>query len=159
MSWNLFRRRREEEPHYVFLRARKFKKGENKMGANRNWQKAPNDNYQEWLLKSIPSETIGLYLGIHAFLIQWQGRPDAVMWVFLAICVAATPFFLYKGGIKRPTQYIIATLAVPIWAMSIPESAWWTLSGWQPWIGGLVVLLYVVLLAPLIAFAAVRFED
>jgi len=43
--------------------------------------------------------------------------------------------------------------------MSIPESAWWTLSGWQPWIGGLVVLLYVVLLAPLIAFAAVRFED
>src|SRR4029453_15361645 len=98
----------------------KISSEEKTMGQNRNWQKAPNDNYQEWLLKSIPSETIELYLGIHAFLLQWQGRPDAVMWVFLGICVAATPFFLYKGGIKRPTQYIIATLAVPIWAMSIP---------------------------------------
>jgi len=122
------------------------------------------------LLKAIPSEVIGLYLTIQS-VIPVKDRPAAIMWVMMGLCTAVTPFFLWKGGVKSDpatpaakagvvvTQYLITTLAVPVWLMGIPGSAWWTIDGWQPWFGGLAVILYAGLLAPSIGFLATRLAD
>jgi len=132
----------------------------------RKWLKPPADNYQELLLKSIPSEVIGLYLTIHSLLLSLKDRPAALMWVMMGLCTAVTPLFLWKSNSKvpetermGPTQYVIATLAVPVWLMGIPGSGWFTIDGWQPWIGGLAVILYAGLLSPLVAFLATRLAD
>jgi uncharacterized membrane protein YphA (DoxX/SURF4 family) len=128
------------------------------MGVNRNWQEKPKDNYQEWLLKSIPSEVIALYLSIHSLLMSWTDRPSVVMWVFLILCTIAAPLLLFMGGVRRISQFIVATLAVPVWAMSIPQSAWWTIDGWHPAIGGAIIAVYVVAIGPGIAAIVTKFE-
>ncbi len=121
----------------------------------RTWQKDPPDNYQRLVLKAIPSEILGLYLAIHSLL--YAVKPGAaLMWVMLALCTAVTPLFLWKGGMKGPTQYITATIALPVWAMSIPGTAWSTIDGWQPWIGALAVILYAALIAPMVGFLVTK---
>jgi len=135
------------------------------------WQKPPDDSFQQLLLKAIPSEVIGVYLAIQS-VIPVKGRSAALMWIILGLCTAVTPVFLWKRGVKSDpanpanpkagvvvTQYIIATIALPVWLMSIPGSAWWTIDGWEPWYGGLAIIAYGGLFAPGIAFLATRVAD
>ena len=94
------------------------------------------------------------------------------MWLMLGLCTVVTPVFLWMRGVKSDpanpatakvgvvvTQYVISTIAFPVWLMSIPGSAWWTIDGFEAWHGGLAITVYALMFAPGIAFLATRVAD
>ena|SRR5687767_7520785 len=81
----------------------------------------PADNYASQIVKLIPVEIVGVYLGI-SNLIDGQKitDPSTIQWlVFFAILII-TPFYLKRvAGIHGSRQIIVATISFIIWALSL----------------------------------------
>ncbi|THU41170.1 hypothetical protein FAM09_03390 [Niastella caeni] len=74
------------------------------------------DNYASQIVKLIPIEIVGVYLGI-SNLIKGQ---DLVQWIIFLIILIITPFYLKKvANISDRIQIIIATISYIIWAISL----------------------------------------
>jgi len=81
------------------------------------------DNYASQIVKLIPVEIVGVYLGI-SNLIDTQKIPEPYLTpiqstVFILILLI-TPFYLFKAaGVKDKTQIIVATVSFLVWAISL----------------------------------------
>ena len=81
------------------------------------------DNYTSQIVKLIPVDVVGVYLGIST-LIAGQGEQTAtlkmVQLIVFTVTSIITPFYLKKvGGIGDKTQIIVATVSFFIWGLSL----------------------------------------
>lgn len=111
------------------------------------------DKYRELLVKGIPTEIIGLFMAGTALVAGLEGTAQvALAWVWLVLCTGFTPLYLWFYPVRDAAQITMATIALPIWAMTILGSAWTLIDGWSPMIGGLFVLAYSGIASPLVAW-------
>ncbi len=105
------------------------------------------DNYASQIVKLIPIEIVGVYLGISNLIADVQ----VVQWICFFVVLLITPFYLKKvAGITDRAQIIVATISFIIWAFSLggPFKAW--LDGKLPIgftveeLGGVLIMLYTL---------------
>lgn len=81
------------------------------------------DNYASQIVKLIPVEIVGVYLGI-SNLIDGQKLSDPYLTpiqtaVFILLLII-TPFYLLRvAGVTDKTQVIVATISFLVWAISL----------------------------------------
>lgn len=79
------------------------------------------DNYASQIVKLIPVEIVGVYLGI-SNLIDGQKitDPSTIQWIVFFTILIITPFYLKNvAGVFDKRQIIIATFSFIIWALSL----------------------------------------
>ncbi len=82
------------------------------------------DNYAAQIVKLIPVEVVGVYLGI-SNLIEGQQITDAatnqtVQWIVFFTILLITPFYLHRAaGVTDKAQLWISTLSFIVWALSL----------------------------------------
>ncbi len=78
------------------------------------------DTYKDILLKLIPAEIVGAYIGIIGFLAKPDGKYD---WMIIATCIllfVLTPFYLNRiYEIKKISQLVISAISFLIWTFSL----------------------------------------
>lgn len=106
------------------------------------------DNYASQIVKLIPIEIVGVYLGISnliagQYLVQWI--------IFFAILVI-TPFYLRRvANISDKAQIIIAAISYIIWALSLGGPFEYLLKDKLPpgftvqALGGVLIMLYTLI--------------
>lgn len=111
------------------------------------------DNYASQIVKLIPVEIIGVYLGI-SNLIEGQKITDAtaaqtVQWVVFFAILIITPFYLYRAaGVTDKLQIAVATFSFIVWALSLggPFSSYFDhrLTGGLTikFLGGIILMIY-----------------
>lgn len=78
------------------------------------------DNYLARLVKYIPPEVIATFIFLEGAIGSAVAPHRAELaWIVFAIILVATPFYLRKaGGIDKPVQIALATVAFVVWAMA-----------------------------------------
>ena len=106
------------------------------------------DNYAAQIVKLIPIEIVGVYLGI-SNLISGQ---HIIQWVIFFIILVITPFYLKKvAKVEDRAQIIIATVSFIIWALSLGGPFEWLLKDRLPEgftvqaMGGILIMLYTLI--------------
>lgn len=78
------------------------------------------DKYVDRLLKYIPPDVIGVFLATEG-LIRAAGPEEhrLLSWIVFATILILTPFYLARvGGVTKPVQIAISTLAFVVWAFA-----------------------------------------
>jgi hypothetical protein len=74
-----------------------------------------------------------------------------VLWIAFGVCLVIVPIWLCFGQkVKGWLQLTLATLAFPIWDMSLSGGAFQTIPGFKTYIGAAILLLFTMLIAPLL---------
>lgn len=104
-------------------------------------------NYQDRLLKLIPSELVGAYTVIGGIIPQAQAKWGTL--ITSAILLILTPLYLLRlQGVTRPEQLAVTTISFAVWVYSLGGPfQYWGL--YQPWLGSVVLVLWTVIV-PLI---------
>ncbi len=116
------------------------------------------DGYRERLLKLIPSEVLGTYLGVNAVIISMEPTTlsTVLLWGVFAICLLLTPLWLWFGqGVKKPLQLVVTSIAFIIWAMTI-TGPFTTIPDYKPFIGTVFLVLFSGVIAPLIGMIVAK---
>ena len=62
------------------------------------------------------------------------------------------PLWMLFGESKAKWwQIVFACLSFPIWAMTLVDGPFYTISGYQAWIGGILLMLFTGLVFPLLS--------
>jgi hypothetical protein len=110
----------------------------------------PADDYRKRLLKTIPSEVLGAYLAANGLILS-MAAPAWMLWIIFAICLAATPFWLYLyQDVRSVLQIVLSSIAFIIWAMTV-NGPFNTIGGYQNYYGSVLLVLFSGLIAPLLA--------
>jgi len=105
------------------------------------------DNYATQIVKLIPVEIVGVYLGVNN-LIAGQ---ELIQWIIFVVILTITPFYLVRvAKVSDRTQVIVSTVSFIIWAISLggPFKPW--LSKLLPegfsseTLGGILIMLYTL---------------
>jgi hypothetical protein len=110
--------------------------------------------YLESLLKNIPSEAVAAYLGITSLMSAMPvGTAKSVLqWLIFAVCLGTVPLWMLFGQSKAKWwQILFACLSFPIWAMTLVDGPFYTIQGYQAWIGGILLMLFTGLVFPLLS--------
>jgi len=110
--------------------------------------------YLESLLKNIPSEAIAGYLGMTSLMSAMPvgSAKNVLEWLIFAICLGTVPMWMLFGQSKAKWwQIVFACLSFPIWAMTLVDGPFYTISGFQAWIGGILLMLFTGLVFPLLS--------
>lgn len=78
------------------------------------------DKYVDRLVKYIPPDVIAVFLALEGAVNTAGAESHAILaWVLFGIILVATPFYLVKvGGVTKPAQIVIATVAFAVWAFA-----------------------------------------
>lgn len=111
------------------------------------------DNMREMVLKNIPSESIAGIVAVNGAIMSMTDTGTAqtvLLWITFAICLAATPLWLYFGmNVRKPLQIVVASVAFVIWVMTM-EGPFTTIPGYELYIGTVILTLYTVVVSPLL---------
>ena len=110
--------------------------------------------YFESLLKNIPSEAVAAYLGMTSLMTAMPaGTARSVLqWIIFAICLGTVPVWMVYGQSKAKWwQILFACISFPIWAMTLVDGPFYTIAGYQAWIGGILLILFTGVLFPLLS--------
>jgi len=110
--------------------------------------------YLESLLKNIPSEAIAAYLGITSLMtaIPAGTAKGVLQWIIFALCLGTVPLWMLYGESKAKWwQILFACLAFPIWAMTLVDGPFYTIGGYEAWIGGLLLMVFTGIVFPLLS--------
>ena|SRR5437762_1022238 len=110
--------------------------------------------YLESLLKNIPSEAVAGYLGMTSLMSAMPagGAKSVLQWLIFAVCLCTVPLWMLSGDTKAKWwQIVFASLSFPIWAMTLVDGPFYTISGYQAWIGGILLMLFTGLVFPLLS--------
>ena len=114
------------------------------------------DNYASQIVKLIPVEIVGVYLGISNIIAGQKDLSDhnsiiIQLSVFFIILII-TPFYLLRvAGITDTTHVVIATVSFVIWSISLGGPFELLLKGYLPagisvkFIGGIVIMIYTLI--------------
>jgi hypothetical protein len=110
------------------------------------------DNYASQIVKLIPIEIVGVYLGISNLIKEYY----TIQWFIFGIILVLTPIYLKKvAGISDKAQMWVATASYVIWAISLGGPFEHLLEGVLPdgftvaALGGILIMLYT-LVVPII---------
>jgi len=117
--------------------------------------------YLEGLLKNIPSEAIGSYLAVLSFLTAVpNGPPGWLQWVLFVVFLGTVPLWLVLGPSKvKWWQVLFAALSFFIWVMTLQQGPFGTISGYEAWIGGVLVLVFSGVVFPLLSKLIVKLSS
>lgn len=107
------------------------------------------DDYMSRLLKNIPSEIVAVYIATSGIVAVQSS--NWMLWVIFAICLLATPFWLYfMEKVKSVMQIILTTVAFVIWVMTLggPFATLWPE---VTMLGSILLILYTGLVVPIVA--------
>jgi len=78
------------------------------------------DKYVDRLVKYVPPDVIAVFLAVEgAINTAGAANYQVFAWVVFGIILVATPFYLAKvGGVTKPAQIVIATVAFAVWAFA-----------------------------------------
>lgn len=106
------------------------------------------DNYASQIVKLIPIEVVGVYLGI-TNLIEDQ---FLIQWIIFFIILIITPFYLKKVAmVEDRKQIIVSTFSFVIWALSLGGPFESLLKNILPdgftvqALGGILIMLYTLI--------------
>ena len=108
----------------------------------------PGDAYIERLLKLIPSETVVLFVFLQGVLLCGLAGPEQLkelkiwLWGVTVVIVVLNIFYLKRfHNIEDASQYIIMSLALVVWIMSI-GGPFQYLSFYRPFMGSVILGLF-----------------
>ena len=110
--------------------------------------------YLESLLKNIPSEAVASYLGITSLMSAMPvgTAKDVLQWLIFALCLGTVPVWMLSGESKAKWwQIVFACLSFPIWAMTLVDGPFYTIHGYQAWIGGILLMVFTGLVFPVLS--------
>jgi hypothetical protein len=99
-------------------------------------------NYQDRLLKLIPSEIVGAYMVLQGIIPAAQAKWGTT--VISLILMILTPFYLNRiQNVKRLAQLIVTTISFAVWVYSLggPFQLWGL---YQSWIGSTVLIIWTI---------------
>jgi hypothetical protein len=116
-----------------------------------NDQSEAQDNYTAQIVKLIPAEIVGVYLGLQN-LVDSLAEPTRYITqlVFFIIILAIAPLYLKKvGGITDNRQRIIAVISYCIWSISLGGPFAYLLTKFNSpisaqIIGGALIMIYTL---------------
>ena len=104
-------------------------------------------DYQDRLLKLIPSEIVGAYMVLQGIIPAAQAKWATT--VVSGILFLLTPLYLNRlQNVQRISQLLVTTVSFAVWVYSLggPFQYW----GWyQSWLGSVVLILWT-LIVPLL---------
>lgn len=81
------------------------------------------DNYSSQIVKLIPVDVVGVYLGITSLIAGQQlvGDTSQILgWIVFGLVAIITPFYLWRvAGVNDKWQIFIVTVSFIIWAISL----------------------------------------
>ncbi|MEO5563049.1 MAG: hypothetical protein ABIR18_06425 [Chitinophagaceae bacterium] len=109
------------------------------------------DNYAAQIVKLIPAEIVGVYLGLQN-LVSSLVEPTryVTQFIFFIIILAITPFYLKTvGGITDKRQRMIAIISYCIWSISLGGPFAYILTKYNSpisaqIIGGALIMIYTL---------------
>jgi hypothetical protein len=110
------------------------------------------DAYTDRLIKYIPPDVIAAFSAIEGILTGSKSQNTFVLgWLVFAVIGIATPFYLIKvGGVRKPLQVVISTVAFVVWAFAYPGEPFRSL-GFDATFSSVVLALYTFLIPLFIA--------
>lgn len=112
------------------------------------------DNYAAQIVKLIPVEVVGVYLGISNLVAGQQIAEPAltvIQSVVFVLLLAITPFYLWRvAGVSNRPQIIVATVSFFVWAVSLGGPFESALKDHLPqgttvkFLGGILLMLYTL---------------
>ncbi len=99
-------------------------------------------NYQDRLLKLIPSEIVGAYMVLQGIIPSAQAKWGTT--VISIILMILTPLYLNRiQNVKRLSQLIVTTISFVVWVYSLggPFQFWGL---YQSWIGSTVLIIWTI---------------
>jgi len=119
------------------------------------------DGYLEAMVKNMPSETVAGYLAIVGMTSGAGNRPEWILWLIWALFLVATPFYLWLVKPRTETGprpwwqvWIFSPIAFFIWSLTSP-GPWQTVDK-AALAGGVLVILFSVVIFPLVSMAIAR---
>ena len=105
------------------------------------------DAYFGRLVKYVPPDVIAAFLALEGAIGAAQDSHKVLAaWIIFGIILLATPAYLWRvGGIRKPVQVVIATVAFVIWSVAYPGLPFSAI-GVTPLYGTLLVGLYTFLI-------------
>jgi hypothetical protein len=104
-------------------------------------------DYQDRLLKLIPSEIVGAYMVLQGIIPQAQAKWATT--IVAAILLIMAPLYLNRiQKVRRGSQLVVTTISFAVWVYSLggPFQSWGL---YQAWLGSVVLVLWT-LAVPLI---------
>jgi FtsH-binding integral membrane protein len=128
------------------------KKGGMYVEGREGTQKEEKDNYTAQIVKLIPAEIVGVYLGLQN-LVASLGEPSRYITqlIFFVIILCISPLYLKNvGGITDKRQRLIAIISYCIWSISLGGPFAYLLTKYDSpisaqIIGGALVMLYTLI--------------
>jgi hypothetical protein len=117
------------------------------LGEGDRVETATPDAYTDRLIKYIPPDVIAAFTAIEGIL-AGSKSPNAVVlgWLVFAVIGIATPFYLSRvGGVRKPVQVVISTVAFVVWAFAYPGEPFRSLIA-DNTIASVVLALYTFLI-------------
>jgi hypothetical protein len=119
------------------------------------------DGYLEAMVKNMPSETVAGYLAVMGMAAGTGTPPTWVLWLVWAVFLIATPFYLWLVKPRNDTAarpwwqvWIFSPIAFFIWSLTT-TGPWQSMKG-AAFAGGILVILFSVLIFPLVSMAITR---
>jgi hypothetical protein len=105
-------------------------------------------NYQDRLLKLIPSEIVGAYMVLQGIVPAAQAKWATT--IISAILLLFTPLYLNRiQKVNRLPQLVITTFSFAVWVYSLGGPfQYWGL--YQAWLGSVILILWTVLVPMLV---------
>lgn len=110
------------------------------------------DNYVTQIVKLIPAEIVGVYLGIQNLLFKLDDPSKSYIQIVIFILILAIiPKYLERvGGITDPNQRMISLISYIIWAISLGGPFAYFLDRIESTIpaqtiGGILIMLYTII--------------
>jgi hypothetical protein len=122
------------------------------LGLDHERQTPTADAYSDRLIKYIPPDVIAAFSAIEG-IVAGSRSTNAVPlgWFVFAVIGIATPFYLVKvGGVRKPLQVVISTIAFVVWAFAYPGEPFRSL-GVDSTFSSVVLALYTFLIPLFIA--------
>lgn len=109
------------------------------------------DTWEDRLMKFIPLEAVGLYLGVDAALRSAQLTSVTEQRVWFGVALLATLLFTWfylrlRGKVSRPSQLGASLLAVAVWVFAI-GGIFATFSFYRPWQGTVLLIICTAFLS------------
>lgn len=105
-------------------------------------------NYQDRLLKLIPSEIVGAYMVLQGIIPPAQGKWATT--VVSGVLFLLTPLYLNRiQKVQRLSQLIVTTISFAVWVYSLGGPfQYWGL--YQAWLGSVVLILWTLIVPILV---------
>lgn len=107
-------------------------------------QVSADDTYAK-VLKFVPAPLIGIYIAVTNAVLTKEDPSETLLWIILAVFLAATVGFLLMRGVKRVAQIAISVVAFAAVATATP-GPFQTIDGWDTLYSTLILAAVGVLL-------------